>query len=326
MNRAAALAATVLACVSGVAASGCGVGPGEAAEGEANLSVTRDYGAESLLTATLEGPTPSDTVVRFLDLNAEIETDYGGNFVSTIEGLEGSTVDGGAEDWFFFVNGIYSEVGAGEAKVHVGDRVWWDYRRWQEAYRVPAVVGSWPEPFLHGHDGQAPDVVVECVGGAEQACGEVGERLLQVGVEHSVEEVEAPVRHPEDLRILVGDWDSLRDDPAARQLEQGPGTSGVYGAVRPCPEAAPVLEILDQEARPLQSLADWGLVAAVREGGDEPTWLVTASTEGRVSGAAGLLDEELLRNRYALARSSKGASLPLPAREQAPQPDLDACG
>ena len=63
MTRTAArLAATALACA--VAAGGCGVGPGEAAEGEATLVVTRDFGAEPLASGTLEGPTPSDTVVR----------------------------------------------------------------------------------------------------------------------------------------------------------------------------------------------------------------------------------------------------------------------
>ena len=103
----AAIAATVLSGV--VAAGGCGLGPGEAAEGTATLRVTSGFGAEEIAAGTLEDPTPSDTVVRLLDDVAEIETSYGGNFVDSINGLAGSTTAGGPEDWFFFVNGYYSD-------------------------------------------------------------------------------------------------------------------------------------------------------------------------------------------------------------------------
>ena len=53
---------------------------------------------------------------------------------------------GHSYDWFFYVNGYWSPVGAGEAQVHPGDRIWWDYHDWTEAEHVPAVVGSWPSP------------------------------------------------------------------------------------------------------------------------------------------------------------------------------------
>ena len=140
--------------MSVAAIGGCGFGPGESSPGEAELRVTREFGTIPMVDATLEDPTESDNVVRFLDDNADIETSFGGNFVDSIDGYAGSTSGGGDEDWFFFVNGYYSDIGAGETAVLPGDRIWWDYRYWSAAYRVPAVVGSWPEPFLHGYDGQ----------------------------------------------------------------------------------------------------------------------------------------------------------------------------
>lgn len=323
---AASVAATVLICT--VAAAGCGVGPGEAAEGQATLTVTRDYGSESLTTATLDGPTPSDTVVRFLDANAEIETEYGGNFVSAIDGLEGSTVDGGPEDWFFFVNGIYSEIGAGEAKVHVGDRIWWDYRRWAEAYRVPAVVGSWPEPFLHGYDGETREVVVECL--AEQRdCDAVAERLRSEGVEPRVETVSAPRPDPDVLRILVGPWQSLRTDAAARMIESGPGMSGVYADLEQCGGGPWQLSILGDDAQPRDLLTEGGFVAAVRRGTDEPTWLVAGLDTASVDDAVALLDSDSLRDRYAVAfdaaQGNDLADLPIPAANDLPRVDPGEC-
>lgn len=321
-RAAAALAATALTCA--VAAAGCGVGPGESAEGEATLTVTRDFGAETLATGTLEDPAESDTVVRFLDANAEIDTDYGGNFVSTIDGLEGSTVSGGADDWFFFVNGIYSEIGAGESKVHVGDRIWWDYRMWREAYRVPAVVGSWPEPFAHGYDGEERPVVVECVTAEASPCDEVVAALEDEGVQPAREDVDRPVEHPDSIRVLVGPWANLREDRAASQLESGPSTSGVYATAEACEEGWN-LEILGDDGRPREVLTDGGLVAAVREGTDEPTWLVTAASDADLAGAAELVDAETLSNRYAVAAAAGGEPQPVPAPADAPVAAAGGC-
>lgn len=321
MSRlAAALATTVLS--GAVAAGGCGVGPGEASEGEASLTITRDYGAEQIGEGTLSGPTPSDTVIRFLDREAEIETSYGGNFVDSIDGLDGSTVDGGPEDWFFFVNGIYSDIGAGESKVRPGDRIWWDYRRWAEAYRVPAVVGSWPEPFLNGYGGERFETTVECLAPAEY-CDEVVGALRREGVEPKLESVEEPVAHPGELRVLVGEWERLRSDPAARMIESGPGTSGVYAEMTGCGGGWD-LSILGSDARPRENLPDAGLVAAVQRGAERLTWLVTATDEGSLPDAIALLGVDSLRNRYAVASSGED-ELPIPASEDAPEAEAAGC-
>jgi hypothetical protein len=306
---AARLAATALVCA--VAAGGCGVGPGEAAEGEATLVVTRDFGAEELATGVLDGPTPSDSVVRFLDENADIETDYGDNFVSSINGIKGSTV-GGEDDWFFYVNGVWSDIGAGEAKVQPGDRIWWDYRPSLVAYRVSAVVGSWPEPFLHGYDDEVVPVEIQCLTATTESCEAVDEALSDAGVDAALTELDRPEPSPEGLRILVGTWEVLRADRAAGQLEEGPAISGVYADVESC-DAGWRLSILGDDGRPRQVLDDGGLVAAVREGEDAPTWVVTAGTDEELATAAALVDGETLAERYAVAADEGGEPLPVPA-------------
>src|SRR5918996_5509893 len=173
-------AAATLVCVA--AAAGCGFGPGSSTEGEATLTVTRDYGAERLVEATLDDPPESVTVMRFLDGEADITTRYGGGFVQSIDGVEGTERDGRSFDWFFYVNGIESPIGAAEARVYGGDRVWWDYREWTEAMRVPAVVGSWPEPFVHGSEGRAFPVRIDCLTADEDDCSAVADRLEAEGI------------------------------------------------------------------------------------------------------------------------------------------------
>lgn len=311
-SRPTTLTATILVALAGAGAvAGCGVGPGEEQEGSAYLSVTRDYGAERLVEATVTDPAESETVVRFLDREAEIETEYGGNFVSSINGVANEVVAGRSHDWFYYVNGYWWPVGAGEATIHPGDRVWWDHRDWSEAYRVPAVVGSWPEPFLHGYEGETFEVAIGCMAGGE-SCETVSQQLADEGVEATVSDEPAPAG-PDTLRILVGPWQEVRADRTARSLERGPGESGVYGTPSLC-DGGWRLIVLGVDGRPAEVLDQAGWVAAAQRGDDQPTWIVSGTDEARVVEAAELLDSETLADRYALATGEAGES-PLPAPE-----------
>jgi hypothetical protein len=293
--------------------AGCGFGPGEESEGEATLTVTRDYGSDVLVTAAEQDPPSSETVIRFLDREAEITTRYGGGFVQSIEGLS-SDLDGDRSlDWFFYVNGIESPIGSAEAEVRGGDRIWWDYRDWTDAMRAPAVVGSWPEPFLQASAGSDRlPVQVECTADA-RACEDAADRLSDAGVDASIEGPDPPA-DDEALRMLVGPWATVRDDPAARQLDDGPASSGVFARFEQG-RAGRRFELvaLDQRAEPERRMGTGaGLIAALRDGEQPPTWIVTGTDETGVEAAVALLDSADLDHRYAVTVSGD-RSLPLPS-------------
>ena len=88
--------------------------------------------------------------MRLLQRTFDVTTRFGGNFVQEIDGVSGGREAGRRVDWFYYVNGIESSMGAGERKLYPGDRVWWDHHDWETAMRVPAVVGAFPEPFRSG--------------------------------------------------------------------------------------------------------------------------------------------------------------------------------
>jgi hypothetical protein len=309
-------ARTVVAAVSIVATTaGCGLGPGPSSQGEATLTITHDYGAEKVLSTSESDPAESETVLRFLDREAEIATRYGGGFVQSINGVAGGISAGRTSDWFFFVNGVESDVGAAEVPVRGGDRIWWDYRDWTDAMRAPAVVGSWPEPFAQASSGADRLPVRVVCAGLKPACGKVAERLGDEGVDASIETPRAAARAEREapgLRLLVGPWPAIDADPAARQLDRGPATSGVFARFERAGDGWRLVE-LDQAADAVARLGGGAsLVAAVRDGDDPPTWLVTGTDAAGVERAAATLDSDDLADHYAIATAG-GAPVALPA-------------
>jgi hypothetical protein len=297
-------AVAVALLAAALAAAGCGIGPGDSV-GRVSLTVTRDFGAARLLGSRDDEARESDTVMRLLDRHAAVSTRYGGGFVQAINGVSETTRSGRAYDWFFYVNGVESPVGAAEFTLHDGDAVWWDYRDWSVAERVPAVVGSWPQPFRDGYEGKRRAVVVECRGGGA-VCGGVRARLRAAG---SSPAKAAPAGA---LRVLVGPWARLRDDPAAAQLEEGPQASGVFADFVPRGTGEYRLVGLDEGGGGAHRFGPGaGLVAATRRYDGPPVWIVTGSGTAGVEAAFRLLDATDLRDHYAVAVEG-GNKTPLP--------------
>ncbi|HTR76026.1 MAG TPA: DUF4430 domain-containing protein [Solirubrobacterales bacterium] len=303
-GRGTAVATCLLLCGAALAAAGCGLGPGSSV-GTVDLTVTRDFGAVKIAESSAEA-NESDTVMRLLEREDEIETRYGGGYVKSIDGVSETERDGHPYDWFFFVDGIESPVGAKEVSPVGGERIWWDLRDWSASEHVPAVVGSWPAPFTTGWEGHAPVVVVECEG-AGAACGTVRAALEGEGVKVAAGSPDGAIR------VLVGPWSRLRSDPAAALVEKGPAESGVYAGFQGEGEATRLVGFDPEggEARTFGPGA--GLVAATRRLEGLPVWLVTGGTVAGVRAAAAALDAEDLRDHYAVA-SEAGTVTPLPLR------------
>jgi hypothetical protein len=300
-------AAAALTCA--VAAAGCGLGAGPSSQGTATLTVTRDYGSKTLLEATDDDPPSSETVIRFLDSEADITTRYGGGFVQSINGISGGG-EGGGSDWFFYVNGIESPVGSADVQVKGGDRIWWDYRNWTAAMSVPAVVGSWPEPFAQASSEHPEPVAVVCLG-ARPACQVTSDRLAATGAKAPIESP-AKAGSAGGLRVLVGPWPRVRTDSAVDELRGSPQSTGIFATFKGSIQDDWHLIGLDQRGSPKRDLGPGaGLVAALGGSGGEPTWIVTGSGDSAVRRAADALDSRSLRNRYAVAATGHG-TVPLP--------------
>lgn len=308
--------ALVLLTAAALGVAGCGVGAGErtAASG-AEMVITRDFGAERLGKKRFGEVAASDTVMRLLQREFDVETRFGGGFVQSIDGLKGGRRGSRRVDWLYYVNGIEAEEGAAARKVAGGDRIWWDHHDWGTAMRIPAVVGSYPEPFVSGVRGEHLPVRVDCAQEVDDICDEVVERLQRVGVRSVAKSNLGASAGIEILRLVVGPWAAARREVVAGMLEDGPGVSGVFA--RPAADGSRI-DLLDERGAVAYTLREGGgLLAAVRYEDQQPTWFVTGTDEAGVAAAAASLDEELLANTFALAVEN-GQGIPLPYRPERP--------
>jgi hypothetical protein len=300
-------AAVLLTCLF---AAGCGFGPAEVQSGGAvTVTVSQDYGATREAPTKSEEAREGETVMRLLQRSFDVKTRFGGNFVQEIDGVAGGRQDGRRVDWFYYVNGIESSEGAGERRLYPGDRVWWDHHDWEGAMRVPAVVGSFPEPFRSGRAGKKLPIKLVCLAPEDRSCDEVVTRLKDAGVENVARSnLESSVG--ELLRVLVGRWSDVRKDIVARQLEEGPEVSGVFAKPNP---AGSRIELIDVDGRSERSLGPGsGLVAATAYEDYPPTWIITGTDDVGVAAAAAALSEDGLRYHFAVAiEAGKGVPLPL---------------
>jgi len=187
--------------------AGCGGARGE--EGTATLWVTRDRGAELIVDAEVDA---GQSLMRALDGEVDLETRYGGRFVQSINGLEGSL--GGQRDWFWFVNGYEGDRSAAEYRLRDGDVAWLDYRKWAREGEARVVVGAFPEPFLHGYAGRVRLAVVRYSGDPGRA-----ERLAGLVGADSVARLGTPV--PDGANVL-----ELRSGPRRASAELLGETAG----------------------------------------------------------------------------------------------------
>jgi hypothetical protein len=302
--------ALALLASSALLLAGCGIGAGNAPSA-VHLLVTRDFGASVVRTWSAPNISGQETVMSLLMRNAHVSTRYGGGFVQSIDGLAGGQQSGAPIDWFYYVNGIQASKGAASTNVNPGDAIWWDRHDWSQTEDVPAVVGSFPQPFLNGIAGKRLPVRVECSDAEGAACHTVTSRLRAAGVPAAVAALGGAAGAAETLRVAVAPWRAIAGEEGPHELSQGPRVSGVYARFA---ANGKTLALLDEGGvAKQQSGAGTGLIAATRIREEAPVWVVTGTDEAGVARAARAFDAASLRDHFAVAVEPSGVlALPRP--------------
>lgn len=300
MSRPRVLAAVLIAIATPVACTGCGFGLG-LKPGAVHLRVTREFGARMLGSLSVSKVPGSETdlvLVKRLFPKVGTQPVALGSTNSGIASMAGRTATG-AERWTLFVNGVHAAKAAPAMTVHRGDQVWLDLHDQSATGTIPAVVGSFPEPFTSGINGRRYPTTLECSMGFHAQCAAITRELRRDGV------VASPGTPgygsgPDTLSINIGTWHQLYGEVAAQLIRYGPGASGVYARVL---DGGRQIALENEAGRVVKTLgADSGLIAATASSDDPaPTWIVTGTDAAGVRAAVRALTPRALAGHFALA-------------------------
>jgi hypothetical protein len=280
------------------------VGTGVATS-EVIVVVTRDFGKEMLLEQKVEVE-PDTTAMDALQMVARVETKYGGGFVRAINGIS-SEYEGASKikrDWFFYINGIQSNTGALDYKLHDGDMQHWDFHDWSFHQLIPAIVGDFPEPFRYGYRGIIYPTIIVYQDGWKGDARRVADKLNRLGIENvsirGINELQEDEKESCNL-ILLG----TPDFPPIAELNQVWGRLGFYVHFQ---DGMP--KVFDSRGEPA---AEYGAGAGVIQATQSPwnpkgigvcentVWIVSGSDKTGVKDAVNTLVSQDNDFRYAYA-------------------------
>jgi hypothetical protein len=177
----------------------------------ARVIVTRSFSKSAILEKIFV-IAEDTTALEGLQMVASVETKYGGGFVSAIEGISSKYEGTGKEkeDWLFYINGISLSTGASGYILQDGDSQHWDYHDWSFRQFIPAIIGDFPEPFVHGIRGVVYPTAIAYQSGFEEEARQIADRLGELGVQNltyrSFSELAAADKEASNL-VLVGTSD-----------------------------------------------------------------------------------------------------------------------
>ena len=283
----------------------------------ANLDVTSGYGQESIFSGetAFDGST---TVMDLLTKNVEVDSAYGGSFINGINGLISGYTGGKGEkkDWFFYVNGIISPVGAGDYHLSNGDRVWWDYHLWGDTSFTPAVIGSYPQPFINGFLGENPGTLILTGSGFEADGEALAQSLAALGVENITLDAYSIDKLSDNgkIVIVVAPWQELSEDEFLSGAQENRDKTGLFISL-----SEDVFISLDDKGSEVESFTTGsGALFATGTGlGDtSPIWVVTGTDSDGTKNALNILLEkqESIAGKFAVIVDSSGNIHELPVQ------------
>ena len=247
---------------------------------KARVVATLDFGSQVVLDKYAL-PEKGESALEVLQRVAEVETKYGGGFVVGINGIR-SRYPKERSDWFFYVNGILANVGAGGYKLCPGDVEHWDFHEWGFNAFIPAIIGSFPQPFLSGYGGRVRPTVIVHQTGFREIAEKLRDTLISLGVKEVWLQTTLPGKKHCHL-ILLG----TQKLKPLRELNRDYKKLGFFFKFED--EGAVVFDSRGRKAR----VESAGVIQATQNpwSPGEAAWMISGTDEAQVRAAADTLAE-----------------------------------
>ncbi|QZY55699.1 DUF4430 domain-containing protein [Crassaminicella profunda] len=285
---------------------GCGEKP-SVGDGKVQVIVSKGFGNEKLSEKAVD-VAKDTTVIEVMEENFNIETAYGGGFINGIDGLKSEFTGLKKKkkiDWFYYVNGILSEVGADEYYLNPNDLVIWDYHDWDNNIYGSSIIGAYPINFTNGHDGNIYPIQILYT----KRYAKEGNALLKYLKDQGVKDIElvdleqGELENLEKNSIVIGSWEELKKINYIKEFYENGNKCGLYFKVDE------EIKGLNNKGETLKTYEKGAVVASVVKeyGGAASMWLVTGNDESSIKKAIKLLYEnpEKIKGRFSVLVTEK---------------------
>ncbi len=285
--------------------------------GIVKLQVTKDFAQETIFAKNLKIDS-SKSVMNILQDNLQVDTAYGGSFINSINGMKsGYTNTSGDKkqkmDWFYYVNGIMTAVGAGDYIPVKGDNIWWDYHSWGNTTFTPAVIGAFPQPFLNGYENKNPGTLILTTEEQKSSAEKIQKKLKELGVKNiEIKDYSKDaLEQSEKITLVVALWSEIKNSPFWQGIMENKNKTGLFVNFNNKVEA------LNINGKVMRTFTEnTGVILATGSGlGDStPLWLVTGYDLKGLQNAENIIinQPEKLQKKFAvIVVDEKVVSLPI---------------
>jgi len=185
------------------------------------VTATKNFGNEMIFQRKVvieRRLTAQDVLAEVTDIQMD------GSYVVEFVGLRGDD----KEYWMYYINGLLSRYFASGYLIRPGDVMHWDFHPWTGGkHGCSAIIGSFPEPLLHGYEGNIkPTLVVYNASFLEEA-NRIGSLLKKLGVAEVSLKEESSVGSQEkgNSNIVLIAWP---DSPSVIELNEEANPLGLY--------------------------------------------------------------------------------------------------
>ena len=174
-----------------------------------HVVVTSGFGEDVHFEEAIRIPSQM-SLMEGLQQIADVETKYSGGFIHDINNIR-STYESGDSDWFVYINGIQTRTGANRYNLLPGDVAHLDLHNWEFRQFIPSIIGDFPEPFLHGYEGDVRPTIVVYEDDFNGEASEIVTMLAEFGIADvcakGSDELSQDEKKDHNL-ILLGDMDN----------------------------------------------------------------------------------------------------------------------
>ncbi|MEM0467325.1 MAG: DUF4430 domain-containing protein [Candidatus Thermoplasmatota archaeon] len=265
--------------------------------GTVEVVATVHFGEQELFHKQVSIDSPTNAM-QVLYRTAVVETSYGGGFVTGINNISStfSHSEETPEDWFYYVNGVLSPVGAVQYTVVPGDVIRWDFHSWSDTRSVTAVIADFPKPFLQGFQGKKIPTTIVYEAGFEQQASQIQTLLGQYGVHAAcvrTDQISSDVQAAQNL-ILLGTYAS---HPLIQEINNHTERLGIFVEWDGC-----FLQIFDACGNQKLQYESGGVIAAMQNfwnpkgslHGENVVWIVAGVSFDDVEHAVQILMQQPL--------------------------------